>query len=1131
MPPDPRRPESDPSAAAAGSGAAITTGFAPRLLGYILHSAPQSIFWKDRDGIYLGCNRAFARAVGLASPDQIVGKTDFDLPWPRAEAEAYRAGDRKVMTLGVPDWHLCEPLQQADGTRLWIDITKVPLRDDLGAVVGVLGIYEDITESRRTQQALHESERMLQLVLDTIPARVFWKSVDLEYRGGNRLFAADAGLAAPGALIGKTDFDLAWRDLAERYRADDRAVIETGRPKIGYEEPQTNPEGRQIWLRTSKIPLRDDQGATIGVLGTYEDITERKLTEQALRDRLGFEALISAISTRFIDLRPEEIDAGVQEALQQIGQFTAVDRSYVFLLRDDGRTMDNTHEWCSSGVETHRARLQGLPICDFPSVGQTVLRGEAAIIERVRDLGPEHAVEKAEFVGEGIKSLALVPMSCRGVIIGFLGLDCVREERTFDADGIALLRIAGECLANGLERRRYDESLRNSETRLRSIFRASPVGIGLVSSRVLLEVNERICEMTGYTRAELVGQNARLLYPTQAEFEFVGREKYAQIHRTGVGTVETHWRRKDGSLLDVLMSSVPLDPDDLTLGVTFTALDITDRKRAAEALHAAVEGTAGATGDAFFPTLVRCLAQALNVRHAFVGRLTGESPRRLETISAWLDGRFVDNVTLEIDDAACRAAAGEAHVFDLAQARDAFSRSPLLAGRQIEFFGGACLRDSADHPIGILAVMDDGPREQASLTESLLRIFSTRAAAELERMRSEEERRRLEAQVQHVQKLESLGVLAGGIAHDFNNLLMAILGNADLACRALAPESPGQAYLQDIETAARRAADLCRQMLAYSGKGRFIVEPVSLDEIILEMTRMLEVSISKKASLRYDLDRALPAVAADATQIRQIVMNLITNASEALGDRSGVIAIATGTMECDRTYLDSTYLAESIPEGTYVWLEISDTGAGMTPEVRARMFDPFFSTKFTGRGLGMAAVLGIVRGHRGGVRVYSEPGQGTTIRVFFPASPEAAIRKQELKAADADWRGTGTVLVVDDDETVCALACRMLAMLGFATVVAGDGRRALEVYGEHRGDIVCVLLDLTMPHMDGAEAFHALRRLDSNARVIMSSGYNEQEVTRRFHGEGLAGFIQKPYLFAALRDTMRAVMTSPTTKF
>ncbi len=952
---EPRHSLPDPDAAAT-------------LLGHLLDSVPQSIFWKDRDSVYLGCNRAFASAVGLSSPDRIIGLTDDDLPFPHPDVEAYRADDREVMASGHPKWHICEPLQQVDGSRIWIDTIKVPLRDSRGAVIGVLGIFADITESRRTKQALQDSERMLQIVLDTIPARVFWKDRDLVYLGCNRLFAADAGMAAPSEIVGLTDFDLGWRDQATQYRRDDTLVLEIGVPKLGYEEPQTAPGGQQIWLRTSKIPLRDDDGVIIGVLGTYEDVTERRQTEQALRERLASEELTAAISTHFVNLRPQEIDLGVLEALRSVGRFTGADRSYVFLFRDDGRVMDNTHEWCAEGIEAQRERLQGLAVSDFPSVGGCILHGEAMTVARVADLADDHAAERAEFEREGIRSLALVPMSCRGRVIGFIGLDSVGRERDFGADAVALLRIVGEILANGLERRRYEESLRASEARLRSIFRASPVGIGLVRERVLLEVNERVCEMTGYARDELVGRSARHLYPTQEEFDFVGREKYAQIRRAGVGTVETRWLRRDGSVIDVLMSSVPLDPDDIAGGVTFTALDITERKR------------------------------------------------------------------------------------------------------------------------------------------------------------SEEERRRLEAQVQHVQKLESLGVLAGGIAHDFNNLLMAILGNADLAGRSLAAESPGQAYLQDIETAARRAADLCRQMLAYSGKGRFVVEPIALDDIILEMTRMLEVSISKKATLQYHLGRDLPAVAADATQVRQIVMNLITNASEALGDHSGIIAIATGTMDCDRAYLNETYLAESLPEGAYVWLEITDSGVGMTPEIQARMFDPFFSTKFTGRGLGMAAVLGIVRGHRGGIRVYSEPGRGTTIRVFFPVSREAAVRKTEPAVTSTEWRGAGTVLVVDDDETVCALACRMLALMGFTTVVAGDGRRAVEIYRERRDDIVCVLLDLTMPHMDGEEAYHELRRLDRGVRVIMSSGYNESEVTRRFQGEGLAGFIQKPYLFAALRDTLRTVL-------
>jgi signal transduction histidine kinase len=240
--------------------------------------------------------------------------------------------------------------------------------------------------------------------------------------------------------------------------------------------------------------------------------------------------------------------------------------------------------------------------------------------------------------------------------------------------------------------------------------------------------------------------------------------------------------------------------------------------------------------------------------------------------------------------------------------------------------------------------------------------------------------------MREVQKLESLGVLAGGIAHDFNNILMAILGNADLALLALSPTSPAWQNLQEITRASQRAADLCRQMLAYSGKGRFVVGRYDLSEIVREMAQMLEISVSKKASLRYSFARELPSVEADATQLRQIIMNLITNASEALGDENGVISIATGVMECDRDYLAESYLDDNLPPGPFVFVEVSDSGLGMDAETRSRIFDPFFTTKAEkkGTGLGLAVSYGIIERHRGRIEAQSEAGRGTTFTIHLP---------------------------------------------------------------------------------------------------------------------------------------------------
>jgi len=392
------------------------------------------------------------------------------------------------------------------------------------------------------------------------------------------------------------------------------------------------------------------------------------------------------------------------------------------------------------------------------------------------------------------------------------------------------------------------------------------------------------------------------------------------------------------------------------------------------------------------------------------------------------------------------------------------------------------------------------------------------------RRRAEEERTQIDRKLQDAQKLESLGVLAGGIAHDFNNLLTGILGNASLARMDLPASLPAQQNLQQIEQAAQRAAELCKQMLAYSGKGRFVVQPLNLSQLVEDAAPLLLVSVSKNAVIKYRLEKTLPAVNADVTQLRQILMNLVINASDAFDERSGVIEIATGVMRADAAYLAGTQFAPTLPEGDYVFLEVSDNGCGMDAETLKRIFDPFFTTKFTGRGLGLAAVLGIVRGHHGALKVYSELGRGSTFKLLLPAAKDAAKALPAEARGEATWRGAGIVLVVDDEDTVRTVASRMLQAFGFEPVVATNGADAVKIFSERRSKIAAVLLDLTMPQMDGAETFTELRRIDPAVKVLLMSGFNEQDAINRFAGKGLAGFLQKPFKPDALREKLRGML-------
>jgi len=296
-----------------------------------------------------------------------------------------------------------------------------------------------------------------------------------------------------------------------------------------------------------------------------------------------------------------------------------------------------------------------------------------------------------------------------------------------------------------------------------------------------------------------------------------------------------------------------------------------------------------------------------------------------------------------------------------------------------------------------------------------------------------------------------------------------------------------------------------------------------------EMSHILNVSISKKHLLKLHFPGSLPNIQADPSQMSQILLNLVTNASEAIGDQSGVISIATGVIECDRVYLKGSYLDEDLPEGEYVFLEVTDTGCGMDDATRSRLFDPFFSTKFTGRGLGLAAVLGIVRGHKGAIKVYSELGTGTTIKVLFPVSPIQSRSETASESEDIPRRPCHekkTVLLVDDEDTVRQVGKRMLERMGFEVMTAREGREALFIFREHAERIACVLLDLTMPLMDGQECFREMRRIREDVPVLLSSGYNEQDVTQRFVGKGLAGFIQKPYVSETLRKKVLEAMDS-----
>jgi len=439
-----------------------------------------------------------------------------------------------------------------------------------------------------------------------------------------------------------------------------------------------------------------------------------------------------------------------------------------------------------------------------------------------------------------------------------------------------------------------------------------------------------------------------------------------------------------------------------------------------------------------------------------------------------------------------------------------------FAGRPLSFEWTFLCADGREAPCQVnLTRLEQG---EQPILHVIVRDLSAQKAAEAERAT-------LERQLFQAQKMESLGVLAGGIAHDFNNLLMGVLGHAGLGLEQLNPLHPVRRNLESIQRAGQRAADLTRQMLAYSGRGQFVVRNLDLTSQVEEMLHLLEVSLPKAVALKLDLHRSLPAISADASQLQQVIMNLVINAAEAIGDGSGVIRLSTGVERLDAAAMAKMLVGGEATPGAYVSLEVVDTGCGMDADTLGRIFEPFFSTKFTGRGLGLSAIMGIVRGHKGALQVASVPGEGTTFKVLFPAQGITAD-PLTIPALEVVWAGKGLILVVDDDETVRAVARQALELKGFQVLDAQDGRRAIELVREHGQAIGVVLLDMTMPRMGGQEAFQELRRLQPALKVILSSGYDEGEAMGHFRGKGMNAFIQKPYgpreLLAKIQGVLEA---------
>ncbi|MDP8206816.1 MAG: PAS domain S-box protein [Candidatus Electryonea clarkiae] len=953
------------------------------------------------------------------------------------------------------------------------------------------------------------------------------------------------------------------------FSADFQICIDENR-EISSIKLYTSKWGKTTWLRYILLPIHNENDDLVGIQGIFEDFSERKLAEEALivsekrfRDiadllpqtvfemdmkgnltyanRSAFESFgytheefdkgINVIQA----IAPEEHKRAMENIQRALSGNPGKDIEYT-ALRKDGSTFPVIIYTSTIISEEKPVGLRGI-IVDITDRKQTeeALRVSEErfrqIVERSNDVFYRQNINTAEFEYVsphvldilGYKSDEMFNQSLDEQkellhpddlpnLLNFskelikadekgkkhlereFRIKCKSGEYIWIHGSYNLVRddkgephlIVGS-LQDITERKHAEDALRESEERFRNLMEFVPgVSIqGFDSKGTILYWNKASEEVYGYTAEEALGQNlGDLIIPDDVMPLYekaLELGKNIEISGEFAPSGEVELLHKDGHLVPVysMHTAVKLECKD---PIFFCIdVDLSDRKKKEEALRESEERYRMLVDNAF-DAIYLLRGRSYEYVNPRFCEITGYSSMELTSPD------FDYNVILTDETK------------EFIQLRyEARERGEDISNQyQVEILNksGEVLHvEVSTVPIG-------QPGEVAVL--GIMRDITQRKQAE-------EERRKLESRFQEAQKKESLSILAGGIAHDFNNLLVGILGNASLALMDLSPFSPAKESLEEIEKSAQRAADLTKQMLAYSGKGRFVIKDFDLSELVSEMTRLVKASISKKARLESHFDRELPGIKGDMTQIRQLAMNLIINASEALEDKEGVITIKTGVKKCSEDFLNGTYLDEELSPGDYVYLEVTDTGCGMNDETLGKIFDPFFTTKFTGRGLGLAASLGIVEGHKGTISISSSLGEGAAFIVYFPVSAPHLQSPIEKLKTEIISRGAGTILIVDDEPAVLSLGKRALERAGYTILTAVDGEDGIEVFRKNADKVSLILLDLTMPKLNGDEAIIELKKIKPDVKVILSSGYSEEAARERFADQGLAGFIHKPY--------------------
>lgn len=1037
------------------------------------------------------------------------------------------------------------PFITATGNRRWVHALGHAVQEN-GQTVKVRGTFQNITDRKEVEEALRDSEELYRALFDSTEDALFLHEIGEDGLPSTFLEVNDAACQRLGysreELLDMSPHDIDAKRPQQQTRELMMQLVE--RKRIRFEQEHITKDGRRIPVEII-TRLFQLAGRTV-CLSSARDITDRIEAERLLRESEQFKTLILESTSELFCFYDENLT--IQWANRAAAESTHSDMDEVV-----GQTCYKL--W--HGLES--------PCPDCP-------------VLRARDTLQPQEAQIATPDGR---------------------IWWLRSYPLLDADG-TLMGLA-EFGQDITERHEAEQELRQREERYRTLVRAAPTGTGLVEDRVFLEVNDRLCDLTGYSREELLGQQSAMLYPSKAENDYVGKVFYGQLADSGYAEMETRFQRKDGQVIEILLTGAAVDREHPRSQVTFTIMDITNRKQAERALREREE---------------RYRALAANFPHGMLVLFD----REFRIIAA--DGKGLIPLGLSREQMIGRnlhdvvdpdiASITERHCRDVLEGKHVYYElewsGRIWANRAVPIFAvdgkihellviaqditeqkraQEALRDSELRfrnlfenmtcGVAVFEVQDDGTRfvfrdinsagekishkareellgreirevfptaEEFGMVESLRRAWETGQPqflplAEYRDSRLQQwvenriyklpsgeivavyddrsEQRRLEEQLFQAQKMDAIGQLAGGVAHDFNNQLTPILGYSDLLLR----DEDDPELIQCVEairSAARHAADLTGQLLAFSRKGQYQQVPVDLHDTIAEVLTILRHSVDPRIEIITHLGAPHPVILGDPTQLQNAVLNLALNARDAMAS-GGELYFHTEQLDLGAEFCQSC--PGEITPGVYLKLAVTDSGVGMDRETQGRVFEPFFTTKKNGTGMGLSAVYGTIKNHNGTVHLYSEPGHGTTVSMYLPLWIQEEPLAEEASPEDAPVTGDARVLVVEDLQPVRDLVASMLRRLGYRVTTCRNGREALEYYQDAWQHVDLVVLDMIMPEMNGRDTFRAMQKLNPEIRALLISGYSINGEAQSILDEGVRGFLQKPFEIGELSHTVR----------